>query len=63
MRALLGILSCLALAACAQGPDATQMTKAQEHAESECLVAVDSAKCKFENDLAGGYPVNLAQEP
>jgi hypothetical protein len=63
MRITLALAAAVLLAGCAQGPTATQMTKAQTHSDGECLAALDANKCKFENDLAGGHPVTLAQEP
>lgn len=52
----------LLLVACtsADGPD--RNGPPQVRSEAECLVAVDSAKCRIENALAGGPPINLAQE-
>jgi hypothetical protein len=63
MRSTIAILAGLLLAGCAQAPSGTQVTKAQTHTDGECLAALDGNKCKFENDLAGGHPVTLAQEP
>lgn len=62
MRYLL-IAATLLLGGCEQGALEGRQTKPQLHGENECLVAVNTAQCRIENALAGGYPMNFAQEP
>jgi hypothetical protein len=62
MRTALLLATGLLLAGCAQGPDAAPGTEAREHTEAECLSALQFSKCRFENDLAGGHPIPLAQD-
>lgn len=37
-------------------------TKPQLHSETECMQAVNTSQCRIENALAGGAPMNFAQD-
>lgn len=52
----------LLLSGCAGFDLEGRNTTPQLHSENECLVAVNSSQCRIENALAGGYPINFAQE-
>ena len=52
----------LLLGACAGNGLEGRQTQPQVHSESACFVAVNSSQCRIENALAGGPPINFAQD-
>ena len=52
----------LLLTGCAVGDLEGRQTKPQLHTENECLIAPERSQCRIENTLAGGAPMNFAQE-
>jgi uncharacterized lipoprotein YmbA len=56
------IAGTLLLAGCAAGDLEVRQTEPQLHTENECLIAANSSRCRIENALAGGAPMNFAQE-